>query len=74
MWYFMKLLFIDTHVILQALGKRDIPTKLIEGEPSNTNQESLGDSFHPLVSRVAPMRPVEEHTTRTACQHPAHHR
>lgn len=60
--------------MLQALGKRDILTKLIEGEPSNINQESLGDSFHPLVSRAAPLRPSEEHSRVTPCQHPTHHR
>ncbi|XP_026730905.1 motile sperm domain-containing protein 1-like [Trichoplusia ni] len=58
----------------QALGKRDILTKLIEGEPSNTNQESLGDSFHPLVARAAPVRPVDDHSRVTPCQHPTHHR
>ncbi|PZC84967.1 motile sperm domain-containing protein 1 [Helicoverpa armigera] len=56
----------------QALGKRDILTKLIEGEPSNINQESLGDSFHPLVTRAAPLRPTEEHSRVTPCQHPTH--
>ncbi|XP_026752677.1 motile sperm domain-containing protein 1-like [Galleria mellonella] len=57
----------------QALGKRDIPTKLIEGEPSNANTESLSDSFHPLAVKAAPMRPVEEQL-RVACHHPSHHR
>ncbi|XP_072931503.1 motile sperm domain-containing protein 1-like [Epargyreus clarus] len=57
----------------QALGKRDIPTKLIEGEPSNTNPESLGDSFHPLAPRAAPIRPTEEHA-RVTCNHPSHFR
>ncbi|CAH2090442.1 unnamed protein product [Euphydryas editha] len=56
----------------QTLGKRDIPTKLIEGEPSNTNLgECLGDSFHPLSTKAAPIRPVEEHT-RFICNHPSH--
>ncbi|XP_059062854.1 motile sperm domain-containing protein 1-like [Achroia grisella] len=57
----------------QALGKRDIPTKLIEGEPLNTNTESLGDNFHPLAVRAAPVRPVEEQL-RVTCHHPSHHR
>ncbi|XP_023946990.1 motile sperm domain-containing protein 1 [Bicyclus anynana] len=56
----------------QALGKRDIPTKLIEGEPSNTNPESLGDSFHPLTGKAAQLR-TEEHT-RVTCNHPTQHR
>ncbi|OWR52766.1 motile sperm domain-containing protein 1 isoform 1 [Danaus plexippus plexippus] len=55
----------------QALGKRDIPTKLIEGEPCNINQESLGDNFHPLTTKPAPMR-TEEHS-RVICNH-SHHR
>lgn len=55
----------------QALGKRDIPTKLIEGEPSNTNPESLGDSFHPLIAKPAAPRPSEEHG-RFICNHPSH--
>lgn len=59
--------------ILQALGKRDILTKLIEGEPSNINQESLGDNFHPLAGKAAPLRPTpEEHSRVTPCQHPSH--
>ncbi|XP_026493906.2 motile sperm domain-containing protein 1-like [Vanessa tameamea] len=57
----------------QALGKRDVPTKLIEGEPSNTNPESLGDNFHPLATKAAPIRPSEEHS-RVICNHPLHHR
>ncbi|KAJ0176050.1 hypothetical protein K1T71_008224 [Dendrolimus kikuchii] len=57
----------------QALGKRDIPTKLLEGEPLITIQENLGDNFHPLVSRNTASRPVEEHS-RTTCHHPSHHR
>ncbi|XP_047997731.1 motile sperm domain-containing protein 1-like [Leguminivora glycinivorella] len=56
----------------QALGKRDIPTKLLEGEPVNPNLESLGDSFHPLSSRVTPQKQVEEHM-HVKCNHP-HHR
>ncbi|KAL4718532.1 hypothetical protein ACJJTC_018275 [Scirpophaga incertulas] len=55
----------------QALGKRDIPTKLIDGEPSNLNLESMGDSFHPLTARVTPIRPVEEQA-RLTCHHPSH--
>ncbi|XP_045452008.1 motile sperm domain-containing protein 1-like [Melitaea cinxia] len=56
----------------QALGKRDIPVKLIEGEPSATNLgESLGDSFHPLPIKAASVRPAEEHP-RVACNHPSH--
>ncbi|CAH0400239.1 unnamed protein product [Chilo suppressalis] len=55
----------------QALGKRDIPTKLIEGEPSNLNLESMGDSFHPLTTRAAPIRPAEE-APRLTCHHPSH--
>ncbi|KAJ8719689.1 hypothetical protein PYW08_011864 [Mythimna loreyi] len=60
----------NTH---QALGKRDILTKLIEGEPSNTtHQESVGDSFHPLTVRPPPaLKPtMEEHSRVTACQRP----
>ncbi|XP_022130712.2 motile sperm domain-containing protein 1 [Pieris rapae] len=57
----------------QALGKRDIPTTLIEGEPMSINQESLGDSFHPLTSRPAPIRPTEEHS-KASCSHPSHQR
>ncbi|XP_063625158.1 motile sperm domain-containing protein 1-like [Cydia splendana] len=56
----------------QALGKRDIPTKLLEGEPINPNMESLGDSFHPLSSRVTPQKQAEEHM-HVQCNHP-HHR
>ncbi|XP_026327072.1 motile sperm domain-containing protein 1-like [Hyposmocoma kahamanoa] len=55
----------------QALGKRDIPTKLLEGEPSNVNPDSMGDSFHPLTTRVTPVRSVEDHT-RAPCHHPSH--
>ncbi|CAG9788385.1 unnamed protein product [Diatraea saccharalis] len=55
----------------QALGKRDIPTKLIEGEPLNLNLESMGDSFHPLTTRAAPIRPTEE-TPKPVCQHASH--
>ncbi|XP_063538734.1 motile sperm domain-containing protein 1-like [Cydia strobilella] len=56
----------------QALGKRDIPTKLLEGEPINPNLESLGDSFHPLSSRVVPQKQAEEHM-HDKCNH-SHHR
>ncbi|XP_041981219.1 motile sperm domain-containing protein 1-like [Aricia agestis] len=55
----------------QALGKRDIPTKLIDGEPSNTNPESLGDNFHPLASRSTPQKQTEEHP-KVICNHPSH--
>ncbi|CAB3255801.1 unnamed protein product [Arctia plantaginis] len=57
----------------QALGKRDILTKLIEGEPTNVNLENIGDSFHPLVTRIAPMRSIEE-STKVTCQRSLHHR
>ncbi|KOB68431.1 putative motile sperm domain containing 1 [Operophtera brumata] len=45
----------------QALGKRDIPTKLLDGEPPSVNTESYGDSFHPIVSRATPGAPTSEH-------------
>lgn len=61
-----KLLLIT---FFQALGKRDIPTKLLEGEPSSINTESYGDSFHPIVSRATPVRPTEDHSSVT-CNHP----
>ncbi|KAJ8720294.1 hypothetical protein PYW07_012337 [Mythimna separata] len=56
----------------QALGKRDIMTKLIEGEPSNINQESAGDSFHPLGSRSTPTprTTMEEHSRVAPSQRP----
>ncbi|KPI92500.1 Motile sperm domain-containing protein 1 [Papilio xuthus] len=57
----------------QALGKRDIPTKLIEGEPLNTTQESFGDNFHPITTKTQVIRPTEEHGKMT-CNHPSHHR
>ncbi|CAK1543168.1 unnamed protein product [Leptosia nina] len=57
----------NTH---QALGKRDIPTKLIEGEPLSINQESLGDSFHPLTSpRPALVRSIDDATKVTSSHH-----
>lgn len=59
--------------IFQALGKRDIPTKLIEGEPLNTTQESFGDNFHPITTKTQVIRPTEEHG-KIACNHPSHHR
>lgn len=56
----------------QALGKRDIPTKLIEGEPTAAHQESMGDSFHPLLTsrQSAPLKPPEEHPMATTCTYP----
>ncbi|KAG7302034.1 hypothetical protein JYU34_013489 [Plutella xylostella] len=54
----------------QALGKRDIPTKLIEGEPLSSHPESMSDSFHPLLTKPVAMKPVEETTRVTSCNHP----
>ncbi|XP_035437807.1 motile sperm domain-containing protein 1 [Spodoptera frugiperda] len=56
----------------QVLGKRDILTKLIEGEPSNISQECLGDDFHPLTMRPAPLRSTEEVSRMAPCTHPSH--
>ncbi|XP_049875210.1 motile sperm domain-containing protein 1-like [Pectinophora gossypiella] len=59
----------------QALGKRDVPTKLLEGEPISANLESLSDSFHPLSTRSTPIRAVEEHKDhRVTCTHTPYHR
>ncbi|CAH0686259.1 unnamed protein product [Spodoptera exigua] len=56
----------------QVLGKRDVLTKLIEGEPSNISQECLGDDFHPLTMRPAPLRSTEEHSRVAPCSHVSH--
>ncbi|KAJ2951455.1 hypothetical protein O0L34_g13607 [Tuta absoluta] len=58
----------------QALGKRDILTKLLEGEPISSHPESmLGESFHALSMRATPVRVEETKEQRITCNHP-HHR
>ncbi|VVC95387.1 motile sperm domain-containing protein 1-like [Leptidea sinapis] len=57
----------------QALGKRDIPTKLMEGEPVSISQDSMGDNFLPLSNRSAPAKQMEDHS-KVICNHPSHYR
>ncbi|XP_073946273.1 motile sperm domain-containing protein 1-like isoform X2 [Choristoneura fumiferana] len=50
----------------QPLGKKDVITKLIEGEPLYSHQESSGDNFHTLPAHTKPAKQTDD----SKCTHP----